>query len=227
MPSPPKHLVLIAGEASGDLHGAHLVAAIKEITPSTVFSGLGGPQMEARGVHLYDDLTKLAVVGFWEVLKHYRDIRQIFHHILNKIEAIKPAAVILIDYPGFNLRLAKELKKRHIKVIYYISPQVWAWKKNRVYAIQNTVDKMLVIFPFEKEFYSRFNIDVACVGHPLVDVVKPQTPKNKFLKFLNFSDEHLTIALLPGSRQKEIENLLPAMLCAADILNKEFSEIQK
>jgi len=216
----------VAGEASGDMHGAHLVDAIKSLSPSISFSGLGGPKMKLSGVELYDDLTQIAVVGFWEVAKHYRDIKKAFNLIIKKIETTRPDAVILIDYPGFNLRLARELKKRNIQTIYYISPQVWAWKKNRVYFIQKYINKMLVIFEFEKDFYSKFGIDVQFVGHPLVDTIKIKTEKNDLLAAVSLPDNILTIGLLPGSRQKEVEVLLPVMLSAAEILKREFPSIQ-
>jgi len=226
MESKPKNFILVAGEASGDLHGAHLVEAIKSLAPSTTFSGLGGPKMKSSGVELYGDLTQMAVVGFWEVLKHYGDIKKVFHLILEKIDSTHVDAVILIDYPGFNLRLAKELKKRNIKVIYYISPQVWAWKKNRVYFIKNNVDQMLVLFPFEVDFYAQFGIDVHYVGHPLIDTIQVSIPKENYLTSLGLSPETLTIGILPGSRQKEIEVLLPIMLTAAKNLISNFPEIQ-
>ena len=164
--------MIVAGETSGDMHAAHLVEAIKELNPAITFSGLGGPQMQKAGVKLYKDLTQIAVVGFFEVLKHFGEFKKSFELILEKVREQKPAAVILVDYPGFNLRLAKELKKLNTKVIYYISPQVWAWKANRVYHIQKHVDKMLVLFQFEKDFYARFGMDVEFVGHPLIDSVK-------------------------------------------------------
>jgi len=226
MENKSKHFILVAGEASGDLHGAHLVEAIKFRAPSTTFSGLGGSKMKSSGVELYGDLTQMAVVGFWEVLKHYRDIKKIFHLILEKIDSTNVDAVILIDYPGFNLRLAKELKKRNIKVIYYISPQVWAWKKNRVHFIKNNVDQMLVLFPFEVDFYAQFGIDVHCVGHPLIDAIQVNAPKGNTLSSLDLSTETLTIGILPGSRQREIEVLLPIMLTAAKNLISDFPEIQ-
>jgi len=226
MESKPKHFILVAGEASGDLHGAHLVEAIKSLAPSTTFSGLGGPKMKSSGVELYGDLTQMAVVGFWEVFKHYGDIKKIFHLILEKIDSTNVDAAILIDYPGFNLRLAKKLKKRNIKVIYYISPQVWAWKKNRVHFIKNNVDQMLVLFPFEVDFYAQFGIDVHCVGHPLIDTIQVNTSKEDTLTSLGLSAETLTIGILPGSRQKEIEVLLPIMLTAAKNLISNFPEIQ-
>ncbi len=184
--------------------------------------------MKAVGVDVYEDLTKIAVVGFWEVLKHYQDFKKAFDLILSKINEIKPGAVILVDYPGFNLRLAAVVKKKYpdIKIIYYISPQVWAWKANRVKLIKRCVDKMLVLFQFEKDFYARFGMDVNFVGHPLVDEIKVSTSRKEFLEALGLEEHKLTIALLPGSRAKEVEALLPLMLEAAQLLNKELARVQ-
>ena len=221
-----KHIIIVAGEASGDMHAAHLVEELKQKDPSLRFSGLGGPKMQESGVFLYKDLTKIAVVGFIEVLKHYKEIKKAFDLILQKIGETKPAAVILIDYPGFNLRLAKELKKRNVKVIYYISPQVWAWKKNRVYQIKDYVDRLLVVFKFEQEFYARYGIAVTFVGHPLMDTVFIESTKEDVLKSIGLTDYKLTVGLLPGSREKEVEVHLPIMLAAAQELHKEFPMLQ-
>lgn len=228
MPSPSKHIFIVAGEASGDMHAAHLVDALKHQDPSLIFSGLGGQQMQKSGVALLEDLTRISVVGFWEVLKHFQEFKRLFHAALAQIERTKPAAVILVDYPGFNLRLAREIKKRGLKtkVIYYISPQVWAWKESRVKLIKECTDRMLVLFPFEKEFYARHGMDVAFVGHPLLDMLKIKTPREPFLHSLSLTSHKLTIGLLPGSRHKEIENLLPVMIRAAQILTEEFQQIQ-
>ncbi|MBN1870565.1 MAG: lipid-A-disaccharide synthase [Candidatus Omnitrophica bacterium] len=226
MEEPKKHLIIVAGEASGDMHAAHLVEAIKHLDASITFSGLGGPMMKAGGVQLYDDLTKMAVVGFWEVVKYYKNIKKAFDLVLSKIEATNIDAVILVDYPGFNLRLARELKKRHIKVIYYISPQVWAWKEKRVYYIKKYIDRMLVLFRFEKEFYAKFGMDVHFVGHPLMDVIKIHNTKERFLEDRALSVDKLTIGILPGSREKEVKTLLPIMLDAASILEQEFPQVQ-
>jgi len=220
------HIIIIAGEDSGDLHGALLVQALKQLKPELTFSGLGGQKMQASGVNLYQDFTKMAVVGFVEVLKHYPEFKKIFDFILNKIKTVKPVAVILIDYPGFNLRIAKKLKNIDTKVIYYISPQVWAWKKNRVYIIKEYVDRMLVLFKFEKDFYAKYGIDVDFVGHPLIDTVKVESSRNKVLTKVDLQDYKTTIGLLPGSRQKEIERHLPVMLQTAEILQKEFPMLQ-
>lgn len=221
-----KHLIVIAGEASGDMHAAHLIQEIKRLDPQITFSGLGGPQMQAQGLELYQDLTKIAVVGFVEVIRHYPEIKKAFHLILHKVKERHPLAVILVDYPGFNLRLARELKKRNVKVIYYISPQVWAWKADRVLLIKKYIDKMLVLFQFEKDFYARFNINADFVGHPLIDIIDVRTSREEFLKRHGLQHSKLTIGILPGSRQKEIQTLLPLMAKAAAILRREFPQIQ-
>ena len=221
-----KHIIIVAGEASGDLYAAHLIDEIKKQSPNITFSGLGGKEMKSRDVNVYYDLTQFAVIGILEVLKYYSIFKNIFDLIVLKIKEEKPVAVILIDYPGFNLRLAKVLKKLDIKVIFYISPQVWAWKKNRVFYIQKYVDKMLVLFQFEKEFYDQFGIDVTCVGHPLIDCVKETLSPERQIKKLNLKEDCITIALLPGSREKEIERHLPPMIKAMHTLNTKFSSIQ-
>ncbi|VAX37260.1 Lipid-A-disaccharide synthase [hydrothermal vent metagenome] len=230
MENSPKHIIIIAGETSGDMHGAHLVKELKTLNPTLTFSGLGGPNMQQNGVTLYEDLTKLAVVGFLEILKHYGQFKKIFRNILFQIKKSKPSAIILVDYPGFNLRLAKKIKKnktlKDIKIIYYISPQVWAWKKKRVFDIKKYVDKMLVLFPFEKDFYTKYGVDATYVGHPLLDTIQINTPKSKFLEHQNLFDYRITLGLLPGSRQKEVEKLLPIMLGVIDILRKDFPMMQ-
>jgi len=220
------HILIVAGEASGDIHAAHLVDEIKKLDPEVTFSGLGGIHMKNSGVEIYHDLTKLAVVGFWEVLNHYGEFKKIFDSFLKKAKEIKPACVILIDYPGFNLRLAKKLKEQHIKVIYYISPQVWAWKKNRVHQIKKYVDRMLVIFQFEKDFYASFGMEVDFVGHPLADDIKVTVEKEAFLKGHHLQEYRLTIGILPGSREKEIQRILPVMLKAASALQKNYPMLQ-
>ncbi|MCK5579666.1 MAG: lipid-A-disaccharide synthase, partial [Candidatus Omnitrophica bacterium] len=222
----PKHFIIIAGEASGDMHAAHLVTEIKKINPSITFSGLGGQNMQQAGVELYTDMTRLAVIGFIEVIKHYSEIKKIFNLTLKKVRDTNSDAVILVDYPGFNLRLARKLKKMNVKVIYYISPQVWAWKESRVKQIKKVVDQMLVLFSFEKEFYARHGMEVDLVGHPLIDTVKADTSRENVLDAVNFTSNKLTIGILPGSRDKEIETLLPPMLEAAAILNALHPHIQ-
>ncbi len=234
-----EHLIIVAGEASGDLHASFLVDEIKRLDGAITFSGLGGELMQKSGVPLYENLVDLAVVGFAEVIRHLGKFQRMFDMILNKIEETRAAGVVLIDYPGFNLRLAREIKRRGLptKVIYYISPQVWAWKENRVRVIKNFVDKMLVILPFEKEFYGRRDLDVTFVGHPLLDEIQVTRPPEDFLSSIGLSPEkpacqvvkmagRPVVALLPGSRQREIERLLPVMLKAASLLYQDNRRLQ-
>jgi len=220
------HFVVIAGEASGDMHAAHLVDEIRKRLPGATFSGLGGPRMATGGVDCYADLTTMAVVGFVEVIKHYREFKNYFDLVLRKVTETQARAVILVDYPGFNLRLAKELKKMNVPVFYYISPQVWAWKENRVRAIRDHVERMLVLFRFEKDFYARRGVEVTFVGHPLADTVRPTRPPDETLTALGLDPKKKTIGLLPGSRMKEIEKMMPVMAEAAGILNKKYPDLQ-
>jgi len=220
------HIMIIAGEASGDLHAAHLVDAIKQRRPQITFSGLGGPHMRQSGVHLYADITRWAIIGFTEVIRHYGHIKRLFDLMIKKTEEIRPAAVILVDYPGFNLRLAKRLKSKGHKVIYYISPQVWAWKEKRVETIREVTDKMLVLFAFEKDFYARRGVDVTCVGHPLVDRIPSSIPSAQARSTLGLSSQGPVIGILPGSRTREIETLLPPMLEAAGLIKKKIQDAQ-
>lgn len=224
--SSPRHLIIIAGEASGDMHAARLVEELQKKDPQLTFSGLGGSLLRARGVELYEDITPFAVVGFMEVLKHLGDFRRLFRRVIAEVQQRRPAAVILVDYPGFNLRLAQAVKKIGTKVIYYISPQVWAWKENRVRGIKKNVDRMLVLFEFEKAFYARHSYPVDVVGHPLVDTVKVHRHPAQVLQDLGLSPDHLTIGILPGSRSKEISSMLPPMVQAAKIISRDILRVQ-
>lgn len=226
MNNPSRHIVIVAGEVSGDIHASLLVRELKKLDPHLSFSGLGGPRLAAEGVKLQEDLTHIAVVGFAEVLKNYPRFKKIFKEILRQLKTNPPAAVILVDYPGFNLRLAREIKKLHIPTIYYISPQVWAWKASRIKLIRQVVDKMLVLFEFEKDFYQKHGLAVTCVGHPLVDHIQVAQTKEQALAQLGWDDRRMTLGLLPGSRAKEVEKILPPMLDAAELLHKEYNLFQ-
>ncbi|MCX5707467.1 MAG: lipid-A-disaccharide synthase [Candidatus Omnitrophica bacterium] len=214
----PKKILIVAGEASGDLHASHLVEEIKKIQPRTSFFGLGGPKMKNQGVTLSCDLTKFAVVGFWEVLKNLFKFKKIFGDILKKTDEEKPDLAILVDYPGFNLRLAEELYKKNIPVVYYISPQIWAWGQKRIHLIKKVVKRMLVFFKFEEELYKTHGVPVNFVGNPLLDTVKTSMPKEELLRQAGLKPGVLTVCLLPGSREKEVKALLPIMLKCAKII---------
>ena len=221
-----KKILIVAGESSGDIHAANLVLQLKSIYPDAVFFGLGGKKMKAAGVSIACDLTGLAVVGFSEVLKHYGTFKKLFDELLHKARQEKPDAAILVDYPGFNLRLARELKKSGVKVIYFISPQVWAWGAERIRFIRQTIDLMLVLFKFEEILYSDGKFNVKFVGHPLLDIVKPTMERKQLLETMGLSTSAHTIALLPGSREREVSSLLPVMLQAAQRIYQKNSGAQ-
>lgn len=218
--------MIVAGEASGDMHAAEVVTALRASLPSLRFNGVGGESMAKAGVSLFANITELAVIGFVEVIKNYSRIKKVFNQVLREVEQTKPDAVLLVDYPGFNLRLARKLKEKKIKVIYYISPQVWAWKEKRVKLIKKVVDKMLVLFSFEQEFYKKHKMDVEYVGHPLVDEVKVTRKAEDVLVSLGLNPSKPAVGLLPGSREKEVERHLPVMVKAAELLYKKDSSRQ-
>jgi lipid-A-disaccharide synthase len=203
---------IIAGEASGDLHSSNLVRHLKKIDPQAEFRAWGGDLMQEQGVTLVKHYRDLAFMGFAEVIQHLPTILRNIDFCKKDILSYKPDVLILVDYPGFNLRIAKFAKQAGFKVVYYISPQVWAWKSSRVHTIKEVVDKMLVIFPFETEFYAKYDYKVDFVGHPLLDVISEpsQADKSKFIKENKLPDKPI-IALLPGSRKQEIGNMLPIM----------------
>lgn len=198
---------IIAGEASGDLHGSNLIKELKRIDAAAEFRGWGGDKMQEQGAYIVNHYRDLAFMGFAEVVRNLPAILKNFSFGKKDIEAYQPDAVILIDYPGFNLRMAKWTKTHHFKTIFYISPQIWAWKENRIQTIRKYVDKMLVILPFEKEYYKQKNYPVTYVGHPLADVIDQYIHNHPEIK----RDSH-KIALLPGSRKQEIQTKLPIML---------------
>ena len=221
-----KKILIVAGEASGDIHAAHLVRRLKVLCPELSFYGLGGKNMRAAGVATSFDLTAFAVVGFFEILKNYGRFKKIFDDLVKKTEEEKPVAAILVDYPGFNLRLAQKLKKQNIKVIYFISPQVWAWGKKRIDFIRHHIDLMLVLFKFEEILYQNGQFNVKFVGHPLLDIVRTTTNRQKLLESIGFKPNVLNIALLPGSREREVANHLPVMLKAAQKIYEKFNNAQ-
>jgi lipid-A-disaccharide synthase len=205
---------IIAGEASGDLHGSNLIKELRKLDTNANIRCWGGDKMEDAGATLVKHYRDLAFMGFIEVIKNLRTIFSNIDFCKKDIIANKPDVLILIDYPGFNLRIAKWAKQQGIKIVYYISPQVWAWKENRVKGIKTNVDKMLVILPFEKDFYKKWNYEVEYVGHPLVEVIDEFEIKNKAIASnyqLPVTGNNI-IALLPGSRQQEILKKLPIML---------------
>lgn len=211
---------MVAGEASGDLHGARLLAEIQRLRPEIRAFGLGGDEMQTAGLEAVAHSAEVAVVGITEVLKELPRIRQVFAALVAEAERRRPALAVLIDFPEFNLRLAKKLKALGIRVAYYVSPQVWAWRRGRVKGIARRVDKMMVLFPFEVDFYRQAGVDVVHVGHPLVDEV-PELPS--VWRRPGEEVPPFRVALLPGSRRSEIAALLPTMLAAAARLAEQLA----
>ncbi|MFY9270205.1 MAG: lipid-A-disaccharide synthase [Candidatus Manganitrophaceae bacterium] len=222
-------IMMVAGEASGDLHGGPLAAALLAQDPSLKIVGFGGTAMRRAGVEVIFDISRLGVVGIVEVFLHLRSVWQAYRLAVQTLEE-GVDLLILIDYPDFNLRLAKAAKRRGIPVVYYISPQIWAWRSGRVKIIAERVDLMLVILPFEKEIYAQAGVPCAFVGHPLLDEVETTQlkhgSKSDYLKAKGFYPEGTTVGLLPGSRRRELLTHLPAMLDAMVLLSKEIPGLQ-
>jgi lipid-A-disaccharide synthase len=215
-------ILIVAGENSGEKYGADLVSQFKKLHPSLSFFGIGGAHMEKEGVHLLFPVEELAVVGVFEIISHLPRIKKIFNKIKKEIKDQKPRAAVLIDSPDFNIRLAKKLKKLSIPVLYYISPTIWAWRKRRLRTIKNTVDKMMLIFPFEKKIYEDYGIPAVYVGHPLKDRIRTSLTKSEFLEKYGMDPQKKLISLLPGSRQSELRFHMSVLAEALERIKSEW-----
>lgn len=216
-----KQLVyIVCGEASGDLHAANLVAAWKTLNPRINFKAWGGKRLAAQGVELEKNISALSFMGFLEVLLNIRTIRSQFKELQASLLVQKPTLLVLVDYPGFNLRMARWAHEHGIKVLYYISPTVWAWKQNRVYSIQKYVSKLYCILPFEPEFYAKYGVDVAYFGHPLKDEIEHYLQHAQPQQY-----SKPVLALLPGSRPQELKQKLPLMLKAAKDFEQRYQVV--
>ena len=213
--------MIVAGEASGDMHGAGLVAAMSALDPDLHFFGVGDKALAAQGVDLLYHSRQLAVVGIVEVLTHWREIRAAFNGLCRRLRDTRPGLLILIDFPDFNLMLARRAKRLGIPVFYYVSPQVWAWRSGRVRTIARLVDRLAVILPFEEEFYrSRGVGQVTFVGHPLLDTVGTEVPPAAFREHHDIAPGATVIGILPGSRKREITSILPDFIRTARLLKQ-------
>jgi len=221
-----KKILLVAGEVSGDLHGAHLMEEIHHIDPDLQFYGIGGDRLERSGMKLLYHSRSLSVVGITEVLFKLKPIFQALHILKKSLTQERPDLIILIDFPDFNLRLAKMAHRNNIPVLYYISPQVWAWRPKRVKWIAQWVKKMVVLFPFEVPLYKAAGVDVEWVGHPLLDIVKPFLTKEEASQRFGLDPQWRTVGLLPGSRMHEVERFLPPLLASTQLLQKEIPNLQ-
>jgi lipid-A-disaccharide synthase len=213
--------MIIAGEASGDLHGSGVVRELKRANPTIEIFGVGGDRMKREGMQLVYNVNELGFMGFAEVLKHLPVIRSMKQTLATILRHRKPEVVLLIDYPGFNLRFAKTAKRNGSKVVYYISPQVWAWHRSRVRDMKGIVDAMLVILPFELGIYHKEGIEAEFVGHPLLEVLKSNLGRKNFCKRYGLDSGKKILALLPGSRRQEVEMIFPEMLRAARMVAAE------
>ena len=221
-----KRVMIVAGEASGDMYGARLVEESLQLCPELTFFGIGGNAMRAAGVETLIDANEMAVMGLVEVISHFRIISRAFVTLKRILVATPPDLLILIDYPGFNLRLAAAAKKAGVKVLYYISPKVWAWRPGRAQQIARNVDHVAVIFPFEVPIYQQAGVPVTFVGHPLLDMVKPSMGRDEAVAAFGLDPERRTVGLFPGSRRSELKLLMPVLLASAGRLKDTFNDLQ-
>lgn len=213
-----KSIFIVAGESSGDMHASSLIRELKSLNPLTSFTGIGGPMMKKENVKLLYDIKEVNFIGFSSVIRNLKKIKAILKNCCDTIRSLDPDAVILVDYPGFNLKLITKIKKFYKgKIIYYISPQLWAWHKSRVKIIKKFVDLMIVVFPFEVDFYKREDIDARFAGHPLVKRIDRFLKQNK-----KTETKKIQISILPGSRKDEIERMLPLLSKAGLKFKNEF-----
>ncbi len=222
----PAHVMILAGEASGDAHSAEFVEQLRQLRPDIRLSGMGSREMQRAGVDVFFDSSIIAVVGLAEVLRHWGDIKRAMAIVKQRLEQTRPDLLILVDYPEFNLKMARHARGLGIKVLFYISPQVWAWRPKRIHKIGRLIDHMAVIFKFEQQYYERAGIPVSFVGHPLVDKVQLQTEADALKSKLGISAADRVIGLFPGSRNNEVTRLLPVMLDTARLMRQRDPNIK-
>lgn len=221
-----KRILLIAGEASGDLHGGKLIAALRAQSPDLELFGIGGDRMAAAGMQLYYHVNDLAYIGFVEVARHYPFFRRVFNHLIRVLRERQPDVVVLIDYPGFNLRFARAAKKLGRRTFYYIAPQVWAWGQGRAARMAAFIDQMAVLFDFEVPFFSRYHIKTTFVGHPLLEGMNVAFNREDFFHRYRMDPSQPLLALVPGSRNQEVTGLLPPLLETAGRLRRAYPGLQ-
>jgi len=219
-------IMLSVGEASGDMHGASVANALKLLQPDIELFGMGGKAMQAAGVTINYDIAGLGVMGFVEVIKNLGKLFELRDNLAALMDRERPDALVVIDYPDFNMRLAKIAKAKGIPVVSYISPSAWAWRRGRAKSVAGTVDKVAAIFPFEAEVYREAGADVTFVGHPLLDIVKPALTKQAAYRHFNADCRRPVVLLMPGSRRQEISKLLPVMLDACRLILEKLPDCQ-
>jgi lipid-A-disaccharide synthase len=220
-----KNLLIIAGETSGDLHGASLIRELRRIDKEVSIAGIGGNRMKAQGMELLFHLRQMSFLGLIEILRHIPFVKKVQAELINEVKKRNIKTAVLIDYPGFNLSIANKLKKLGISIIYFISPQVWAWGTGRIKKIKKLVDKMLVILPFEEKLFRENNIDAEYIGHPLMEQIENYKllSRDELFDKLNLNKTQEILLLLPGSRLQEVKKIFPEVISAADKLSKEFN----
>jgi len=220
------HVMILAGEASGDAHAAEFVDQLKRLQPGIRLSGMGSEAMRRAGVEVFFDSSIIAVVGLVEVLRHWGDIKQAMAIVKQRLNQTRPDLLVLVDYPEFNLKMARHAHELGIKVLFYISPQVWAWRPKRIHKIGRLIDHMAVIFKFEQSLYEKAGIPVSFVGHPLVDKVKVSEDVATLRSKFGLAAADRVVGLFPGSRHSEISRLLPLMLDSAELIRQRDSNIK-
>ena len=218
--------LIVAGEASGDMYGADVARRLFHKFPDCQIYGLGGQRMRDAGVQLEGDISKTAVIGPFEVVSSLASLYRVFRRLAERVETDPPTAAILIDFPDFNLRLGQRVRDAGVPVVYYVSPQVWAWREGRLKQLRRFVNKMLVILPFEEEMYRKAGVDVEFVGHPLVDMVRATKSKEEFCAAYELDPRKPIVALLPGSRRKEVRFILPTLCETAKLISKQKPDTQ-
>lgn len=220
-----KNILIIAGEASGDLHGASLIRELKKLDNDISITGIGGNKMKAQGMELLFHINQMAFLGFAEVVKHIPFIRKVQEKILDEVIEKQIKTAVLIDYPGFNLNIAGKLKEQNVEIIYYIAPQVWAWGLSRMKKIKRLVSKMLVVFPFEEKIFLQSGVNAEYIGHPLLEQIRdyPYLDKESFFRKFNLDKDKGILLLLPGSRLQEVKKIFPEVIAAAERLCGEFN----
>lgn len=220
----PQKVMIVAGESSADLHGSRLAQAMKSLAPDVELIGAGGQKMREAGVRILYDITRYAAVGPVETMRHFTHYLEMYRRLTSALYRERPDVVVLIDFPDFNLRFGERVRDNGIPIVYFISPQVWAWRTGRIRTIARLVRKMLVIFEFEKDLYQKAGVDVSFVGHPLMDILKEENIPTGLRDELKLKKGELLIGLLPGSRDKEVRQLFPLMLAAAERIRKDIPD---
>ncbi len=221
-----KHFGIVAGEKSGDILGAGLIRALREIYPHARFSGIGGPEMEQLGCRSLASMERLAVMGLIEPLGRLPELLRLKHRLVRFFTETRPDAFIGIDSPDFNLRLAASLRRAGVPTVHYVSPSVWAWRKGRIHGIARSIDLMLTLFPFETGIYREHGVPAQCVGHPLADEIPLEDGKQPARKTLSLDAEETVVALLPGSRKNEIKRMAPVFLATAAAARRRFPQLR-